>query len=130
MQFGDGYVYFWTDKAQRKSQPPLVLRLITIHTGKHPIYLVTNDLEIEDEEVRTIYRQRWGIEVFFRTVKQSAQRRQLSCLTPQNVLTELQWTLLGPSELYNIYAGFCCENAVAVVASKHIKSKYFFIKTG
>ena len=95
LQFSEGYVYFWTDKSQRKSQPPLVLRLITIHNGKHPIYLITNDLEIEDEEVRTIYRQRWGIEDFFRTVKQSAQRRKLSCLTPTNVLTELQWTLLG-----------------------------------
>lgn len=95
LQFSDGYVYFWTDKSQRKSQPPLALRLIQIHTGKHPIYLITNDLEIEDDEVRTIYRQRWGIEVFFRTVKQSAQRRKLNCLTPENVRTELQWTLLG-----------------------------------
>lgn len=95
LQFSQGYVYFWTDKAQRKSQPPLVLRLITIHNGKHPIYLITNDLEIDDDEVRTIYRQRWGIEVFFRTVKQSAQRRKLSCLTPANLLIELAWTLLG-----------------------------------
>ena len=68
---------------------------IQIDSGRHPIFLITNDLNIEDDEVRTIYRQRWGVEVFFRTVKQSAQRRKLSCLTPENVRTELQWTLLG-----------------------------------
>ena len=95
LQFSEGYVYFWTDKAQRKLQPPLTLRLIKIHTGKHPIFLITNDLEIDDAEVRTIYRERWGVEVFFRTVKQSAQRRKLNCQTPENVQTELQWTLLG-----------------------------------
>ncbi len=95
LKFSNGYVYFWTDQSQRKSQPPLVFKLITVHNGKHPIYLITNDMEITDEEVGAIYRQRWGIEVFFRTVKQSAQRRKLACLTPENVQTELQWTLLG-----------------------------------
>jgi Transposase DDE domain len=95
LQFRDGYVYFWTEKAQRRSQPPLVLKLITLHDGRHPVYLVTNDLDLSESEASEIYRQRWGIEVFFRTVKQSAQRRKLTCLTPQNVQTELQWTLLG-----------------------------------
>lgn len=95
LQFRDGYVYFWTEKAQRRSQPPLILKLITLHDGRHPVYLVTNDLDLSESEASEIYRQRWGIEVFFRTVKQSAQRRKLTCLTPQNVRTELQWTLLG-----------------------------------
>lgn len=95
LQFRDGYVYFWTDKAQRRSQPPLVLKLITLHEGRHLVYLVTNDLELSESQASEIYRQRWGIEVFFRTVKQSAQRRKLTCQSPQNVRTELQWTLLG-----------------------------------
>jgi Transposase DDE domain len=95
LQFRDGYVYFWTEKAQRRSQPPLVLKLIALHDGRHPVYLVTNDLDLSESEASEIYRQRWGIEVFFRTVKQSAQRRKLTCLTPRNVRTELQWTLLG-----------------------------------
>ncbi len=95
LQFCDGYVYFWTEKAQRRSQPPLVLKLITLHDGRHPVYLVTNDLDLSESAASEIYRQRWGIEVYFRTLKQSAQRRKLTCLTPQNVQTELQWTLLG-----------------------------------
>ena len=95
LQFRDGYVYFWTDQSQRRFQPPLVLKLITLHNGKHPVFLVTNDLDLSESEASEIYRQRWGIEVFFRTVKQSAQRRKLTCLAPQNVQTELQWTLLG-----------------------------------
>jgi hypothetical protein len=37
-------VYLWPDQAARKRQPPLVLRLVVVHDGKQPVYLVT-DLE-------------------------------------------------------------------------------------
>lgn len=65
--------------AQRCSQPPLVLKLIMLHDGKHPVCLVTNDLALRESEASEMSRQRWGIEVCFRTVKQSAQRRKLTC---------------------------------------------------
>jgi len=91
----DGYVYFWPDKAMRAKCPPLVLRLIQIHDGKRAIYLVTNQFDLDDETACLLYSERWGIEVFFRTVKQTCERAKLHCHRPENVLTELNWTLLG-----------------------------------
>ena len=33
-----GTVSLWPDDAARKPQPPLVLRLVVAHNGRHPIY--------------------------------------------------------------------------------------------
>ena len=91
----DGYVSYWPEQVMRANKPPLVLRLIKIHKGKKAIYLVTNELDMDDKQARLLYSARWGIEIFFRTVKQTCQRAKLHCHTPENVLTELNWTLLG-----------------------------------
>jgi len=91
-------VYLWPDKARKNSQPPLVLRLIAVHNGKHPIYLVTNVLskkELSDRAAAEIYKSRWGIEVFFRSFKQTFGRRKLRSTSPDNALLELDWSLVG-----------------------------------
>lgn len=95
LRIRDGYVYYWPARSMRDGLPPIVLRLIKIHTGKKAIYLVSNELDMTDELACQLYRQRWGIEVFFRSVKQSCQRSKLCCCVPQNVTTELNWTLIG-----------------------------------
>jgi hypothetical protein len=43
-----GIVYLWPGKAQQKSLPPLMLRLVISHNGKHPVYLVTSLLDGAD----------------------------------------------------------------------------------
>lgn len=91
----DGYVHFWPQQAQKSGLPPLTLRLIVLHNGRHPIYLVTNELDMTEKLASELYTGRWGIEVFFRSVKQSWQRSKLVCGSSQNVLVELNWTLLG-----------------------------------
>jgi hypothetical protein len=95
LKFVDGFVYYWPEKSMRQSEPPLVMRLIVVHNGKEKIYLVTNELDITDVDASRLYKSRWGVEVFFRTIKQSCQRNKLQCYTPQNLLTEINWTLLG-----------------------------------
>lgn len=40
----DGIVYLWPDKAAKRNQPPLVLRLVVVHDGKRPWYLVSSVL--------------------------------------------------------------------------------------
>ena len=75
--------------------PPLLLRLITLHNGKNTIYLVTNELNMTSEQAGELYKERWGVEVFFRSVNQSCRHSKLHCQTPQNVLSELNWALLG-----------------------------------
>lgn len=91
----NGLVYLWPDASRRKHQPPLVLRLLEVRTGRHSMWLVTNEFNLSDAQLRDLYKARWGIEVFFRTVKQNCRRAQLLCRTPENVRTELNWTLLG-----------------------------------
>ena len=71
------------------------LRLIQIHDGKKAIFLVTNELDMDDALACELYSGRWKIEMFFRTVKQTCERAKLHCHRPENVLTELNWTLLG-----------------------------------
>jgi len=96
-------VYLWPDKARKKQQPPLVLRLIVVHTGKHPMYLVTNVLskkELSDRAAAEIYKSRWGIEVFFRSFKQTFGRRKVRSHSPDNALLEVDWSLVGLWAVY------------------------------
>jgi Transposase DDE domain len=93
----DHVVYLWPDQAAKKKQPPLVLRLIVIHNGRHPVYLVTNltKTQLSDQQAATIYGVRWGIELFFRTFKQTFGRRKLRSHKAENAKLELDWSLLG-----------------------------------
>jgi hypothetical protein len=90
-------VYLWPDQAARKRQPPLVLRLVVVHDGKPPVYLVT-DLarsRLRDRQVTTMYAARWGIEVFFRTFKHTFGCRKRRSRAAQNAQLELDWSLIG-----------------------------------
>jgi len=85
-------------EAARKKQPPLVLRLIVLQGPRGPVYLVTNVLstkELSDRQAATIYRLRWGIELQFRSYKQTYGRSKLRSRTPERALVELDWSLVG-----------------------------------
>jgi len=90
-------VSVWPDQAARKRQPPLVLRLVVVHDGKQPVYLVTNlpKSRLSDRQVATIYGARWGVEVFFRTFKQTFGCRKLRSRSARNAQLELEWALIG-----------------------------------
>jgi hypothetical protein len=92
-------VYLWPGKQQDRNAPPIQLRLIVVRKpGKQPVYLVTNVLdpdELSDEEAAEIYRQRWGVEVQFRTVKQTMQHHTMHSRTPETCYLEMTWAYLG-----------------------------------
>jgi len=90
-------VYLWPDQAARQHQPPLVLRLVVVHDGKQPMYLVTDlaPSRLSDRQVATIYGARWGVEVFFRTFKQTFGCRKLRSRSAPNAQLELEWSLVG-----------------------------------
>jgi hypothetical protein len=93
-----GFVYCWPDEAARKLQPPLVLRLLSLQVGRCKMHLVTNVLDEENltvEDAIRLYQLRWGIELQFRTMKQTFGRRKLRSRTPNRALVELDWSLLG-----------------------------------
>ena len=73
-------VYLWPDREAQRREPPLVLRLAVAHTGRHPVFLVTSVLstrDLTDQQVVELYARRWGIELFYRHLKQTFQRRKL-----------------------------------------------------
>ena len=93
-----GLVYLWPDQVAAKRMPPLVLRLVVVHDGRKPCFLVTSvldDKQLSDKQVAQIYRLRWGIEVFYRHFKQTFERRKLRSKSAENAQVEAEWSLLG-----------------------------------
>ena len=95
---GPGIVYCWPEAKARQGQLPLVLRLLKLRVGRRLMYLVTNVLDeaaLSEAEAIRLYKLRWGIELEFRTVKQTFGRRKLRSRTPARAYVELDWALLG-----------------------------------
>ena len=93
-----GLVYLWPDREAARKQPPLVLRLVVARGGRQPVYLVTSVLEettLWDEQVVEVYAIRWGIELFYRHLKQTFGRRKLRSHSAENAEVEGIWSLLG-----------------------------------
>jgi len=92
----DGLVYLWPEKF--RDQPPLVLRLIELKRGKQTIYLLTNVLEPAefcDQDAGLLYEMRWGVEVFYRSYKQTLDRRAVKSRTPATAWAEVAATMWG-----------------------------------
>jgi hypothetical protein len=95
-QEGSSTVYLWPDK--RKNQPPIVLRLIEVRRGKKKMFLVTNVLDKEalpQKNATLLYEMRWGVEVFFRSCKQTLQKRKMLSRSPEAAECELTWAVLA-----------------------------------
>ena len=93
----EGTVYLWPED-KRKKCPPLVLRLVTLHDGRKPMYLLTSVLapaKLSDAAVGRIYRLRWGIEVHYRSLKQTMGKRKMHSDCPRHARVELDWTVVG-----------------------------------
>lgn len=95
-QEGRHIVYLWPD--EKRNQPPLVLRLIVRRQGKKKIYLVTNvrdEAALSEKAAAMLYEMRWGVEVFYRSTKQTMQRKKMLSHSPEAAKCELTWTVLG-----------------------------------
>jgi len=89
---GTDTVYLWPEK--HRAREPLVLRLILVGS----VYLITNVLDrtrMSVPKAGMLYRLRWGIEVGFRTLKQTLDRRTMRCAAPAQAKMELNWSVLG-----------------------------------
>lgn len=93
-----GTVYVWPDEAAKRLDPPLVFRLIVAQGPRSPISLLTSVRDpkiLSDRAVLDLYRKRWGVELFYRTLKQTFGRRKLRSLSSLNAAVELEWSLVG-----------------------------------
>src|SRR6266581_1279665 len=95
----EGIVYLWPHKTQKRKQPPLVLRLITVVDGRNRrIDLLSSVLDrklLPDATALALYRRRWGVELIYRSLKQTMGKRKLRCGAPANAAVELQWAVMG-----------------------------------
>ena len=95
---GQGIVCLWPRAVARRSQAPIVLRLIEITGEQGTIYLVTNVLsqrKLSTAALRRLYPLRWGVELQFRAVKQTFGRSKLRSRNSDHALAELDWSLVA-----------------------------------
>jgi hypothetical protein len=91
-------VHLWPAKAAKKRQPPLTLRLIRLHDGRKPVCLITDVLDqrrLSDRAAGELYRRRWGVEVFYRSFKQTLGHRKMRSDAPDQARCELAWAVMG-----------------------------------
>lgn len=92
----EGIVYLWPQ--DQRGQAPLILRLVRIHDGRKSVCLLTNVLEesaLSDAQVAEMYARRWGIEVFYRSFKQTMEKRKMLSDSPANAAVELDWAMMS-----------------------------------
>jgi hypothetical protein len=95
---GNQRVLSWPREAMTAGRPPLKLRLVRLRVGRTWMWLLTSVLDhkkLNLKEIREQYKQRWGIEVEFRGLKQTLDKRDLRCRNEARVKTELHWSLLA-----------------------------------
>lgn len=93
-----GIVYCWPNAAMSKNRPPLVLRLVKCRVGRKRMYLLTSVLEesqLSSQEIKKLYQRRWGVELEFRALKQTFERRTLRSRKSERALVEMEWSLFG-----------------------------------
>lgn len=92
---GPSTVYVWPDS--RPNEPPMKLRLIEIRRGKKTIHLVTNEAKeaLPMRRAALLYEMRWGVEVFFRSCKQTLEKRRMRSETAESAKCELTWAVLA-----------------------------------
>jgi hypothetical protein len=93
-----GLVSCWPKDAMNQNLPPLVLRLIRCRIGNKRVCLLTSVLdehELTKAEAVELYKRRWGIELEFRGLKQTFERRVLRSKKSARALTEMHWSIYG-----------------------------------
>jgi len=92
----------WLWPQSKREQPPLKLRLIRLKVkakysrSRQDVYLLTNVFDTErlsDSIASQFYQRRWGVEVFYRSFKQTLDHHKLRSRSPHQAQEELHWAL-------------------------------------
>lgn len=97
-----GTVYLWPAGKRGAGDEPLVLRLVRIVRGRgkrrRVVYLLTNVRDkrvLGDAAAGRVYKMRWGVEVMYRSLKQTLEARKMRSDSPARAGVELDWALMG-----------------------------------
>ncbi len=91
-------VHCWPNAAMSKKLPPLVLRLVKCKIGKRRVHMLTSVLDerqLSVKEIVRLYEQRWGVELEFRALKQTFERRVLRSRNSERALVEMEWSIFA-----------------------------------
>jgi hypothetical protein len=87
----------------KRQSGPLLLRVVRVKDRKGgEVVLGTSVLDkklLSDAQAGVFYRLRWGVEVCYRSLKQTLRRRKLLSASPARAVRELHWVLLGAMAL-------------------------------
>jgi hypothetical protein len=96
-----GIVYILRNNAPADERP-MRLRLIRVGHGSRTVYLLTTVLDstrLSRSAAGELYRMRWGVEVFYRSVKQIMGATKMGSRTPIRARLELNWAMIAASVL-------------------------------
>lgn len=93
---GGGIVLCWPKDKMRSGAPPLRLRLVRVKIGKTKMWMLTSVLDrqrLPNKKMIKFYKMRWGVEVEYRGLKQTIDKRNLRCRNSDRVYVELDWSI-------------------------------------
>ncbi len=95
----DGLVWVWPAGARKRGPEPLALRLVAVNGGRAgALYLLTDVLDparLGDADAPRLYAMRWGVELLYRSLKQTMGRGRMLSGSPAHAAVELDWSVVG-----------------------------------
>ena len=91
-----GIVLCWPKDKMNSGDKPLRLRLVRVKIGKTKMWMLTSVLsrkKLSQKKIVRYYKMRWGVEVEFRGLKQTNDKRNLRCRNSDRVYVELDWSI-------------------------------------
>jgi hypothetical protein len=89
---GKSTVYLWPN--DQRDRAPLVLRLVRVGSA-YLITDVTDPKRLSRKHAAELYRRRWGLEVAFRSLKQTLEHRAVRSGAARHARRELDWAIAG-----------------------------------
>lgn len=112
--------YWMSEEAYRSAPPSLLLRELRAG-GKILVTTMTCVKTASKAELKSLYRQRWGVELDLRDIKETMGMNILSCKTPEMVAKEIWVYLLA----YNLIRLLMLQSAVrAGIKTREISFKH------
>jgi hypothetical protein len=97
-RLGGGIVLCWPKDKMDSGAEPLRLRLVKVKIGKTTMWMLTSVLDrkkLSNKKIIKYYKMRWGVEVEYRGLKQTIDKRSLRCRNSDRVYVELDWSIRG-----------------------------------
>jgi len=95
-RLGGGIVLCWPKNKMNSGAAPLRLRLLKVKIGKTVMWMLTSVLDrktLPNRKIIKYYKMRWGVEVEYRGLKQTIDKRTLRCRNSHRVYVELDWSI-------------------------------------